>query len=276
MPSFDSSRSRFRLAEDHLTALGYLAGGKEVPAELTRAADQLLESGLVNEKRDLSIRLAPLVETLAEPSVLVHLEALGADGLLNHGAVVGKNYVFTHESWPGSDESEYVQIEPRSLVWALSRMVNLQSAGSTPDGMTTVVTDLALLDVGLQCLEEISGLRTEDVPGHITDALRSTGRLADADVSGLAALIIELRSSWRMTAAWHGTDEGAEAAQVRGFAVWDCGPLGYWHRESPAEPILPGQVSDETPLKLTAVSPRKVWQMIVDVLPDKGEFAKRQ
>lgn len=46
--------------------------------------------------------------------------------------------------------------------------------------------------------------------------------------------------------------EGALPCRHAGCAVWDCGPLGYWHRELPAEPVLPGQVDDTTPLKLVS------------------------
>ncbi|MFE1087186.1 hypothetical protein ACFW5K_07640 [Streptomyces albidoflavus] len=92
-------------------------------------------------------------------------------------------------------------------------------------------------------------------------------------MSTLAKLVAGMRSSWRMTAAWKGHDEGKPAMQVRGFAVWDCGPLGYWHRELPGEPILPGQVDDTTPLKLVRVDPKQVWQLITDLLPVEEEFA---
>ncbi|MFD7897394.1 hypothetical protein [Streptomyces sp. NPDC059743] len=40
----------------------------------------------------------------------------------------------------------------------------------------------------------------------------------------------------RMTAAWLGRQEGQKSVEARGFAVWDYGLLGYWHRERLADP----------------------------------------
>jgi hypothetical protein len=76
-----------------------------------------------------------------------------------------------------------------------------------------------------------------------------------------------------MTAAWQGHDERASALRVRGFAVWDCGPLGYWRREPPAEPVLPGQVDDTTLFRLVRIDAKEIWQLITDPLPETAEFA---
>lgn len=79
-----------------------------------------------------------------------------------------------------------------------------------------------------------------------------------------------------MTAAWQGHDEGTPAQQVRGFAVWDCGPLGYWRRELPTEPILPGQVDGTITLKLVRVDAKEVWRLITDLgLAGQGEVRGR-
>ncbi|GAA2763777.1 hypothetical protein GCM10010103_28180 [Streptomyces paradoxus] len=107
----------------------------------------------------------------------------------------------------------------------------------------------------------------------MAEALKGAGLTRKSQLSILARLIAGMRSSWRMSAAWQGHDEGAPARQVRGFAVWVCGPLGYWHRELPAEPILPGQVDENTPLRLVRVDAKKVWQLITDLLPAAEEFA---
>ncbi|MER5372323.1 hypothetical protein [Streptomyces sp. NPDC002553] len=276
MPSFDSSRGRFRLSDDHLAVIGCLTDGDQVRPDLLTAADELRASRLINSNGAVSPLLAPLVKTLSEPTVIVRVESLSEQGLMHHGAVVGKHHVFCHEAWPGDAESEYVQIEPRTLVWALSRMVNLQAVSAAPEDVTSFKSDMGVLDDGLKSLEMISGLPPMEALQHVADSLGTSGRITEPELSTLAALIVELRSSWRMTAAWHGESKGSIGTQVRGFAMWDCGPLGYWHRESPAEPILPGQVSDETPLQLTAASPREVWQMIAEVLPKKGEFSQEE
>ncbi|GGT95040.1 hypothetical protein GCM10010256_63870 [Streptomyces coeruleorubidus] len=43
MPSYDSTRGRFRLAESHLAVLGHGIEGKEVPLELAEADRELRE-----------------------------------------------------------------------------------------------------------------------------------------------------------------------------------------------------------------------------------------
>lgn len=117
MPSYDSTRGRFRLAEQHLAVLGHRIEGEEVPAELAGPDRELRETGLTDEAGDFSILLAPLVSTLRAPAVVLHVEALGEHGTLHHGVTIGDGYVYSHESWPGSEESEYVRLEPNMLVW---------------------------------------------------------------------------------------------------------------------------------------------------------------
>lgn len=51
------------------------------------------------------------------------VENTGPQGLTRSGAVVGDEFIFTHESRPG--EAEYVPAEPETLVWALARMADL-------------------------------------------------------------------------------------------------------------------------------------------------------
>ncbi|WP_186783853.1 hypothetical protein [Streptomyces sp. CBG33] len=273
MPSYDSTRGRFRLAEQHLAVLGHRIAGEEVPAELAGPDRELREAGLTDEAGDLSLLLAPLVSTLRAPAVVLHVEALGEHGTLHHGVTIGDGHVYSHEAWPGSEESEYVRLEPNMLVWALARMVNLQGEEYEEVATPVVETTMAVLDAGLDTLDGLHGLSAEDGLARIAEALKGAGLTRKSQVATLAKLLGAMRSSWRMTAAWQGHDEGKAAMQVRGFAVWDCGPLGYWHRELPGEPILPGQVVDTTPLKLVRVDPKQVWQLITDLLPTEEEFA---
>ncbi|MER6747647.1 hypothetical protein [Streptomyces fungicidicus] len=273
MPSYDSTRGRFRLAENHLAVLRHRVDGEEVPPELAEADRELLEAGLTDQDGNLDLALSPLVSTLGAPVVVLHVEALGAHGTLHHGVTVGDGYVYSHESWPGSAESEYVRLEPAMLVWALARMVNLQGEETVEVASPVVEATMAVLDAGLDTLDGLHGLTAEEGVDRVTEALRGAGLTRKSQLGTLARLITGMRSSWRMTAAWKGHDEGTPATQVRGFAVWDCGPLGYWHRELPAEPILRGQVEDTTALKLVRVDAKEVWQLITDVLPATEEFA---
>ncbi|NGO45770.1 hypothetical protein [Streptomyces ureilyticus] len=273
MPSYDSTRGRFRLAESHLAVLGHRIDGEDVPLELAEADRELREAGLTDQAGNLDFLLSPLVSTLRAPTVVLHVEALGEHGTLHHGVTIGDGYVYSHESWPGSVESEYVRLEPNMLVWALARMVNLQGEDTAEVATPVIEATMAVLDAGLDTLDSLHGLTAEEGVDQIAEALKGAGLTRKPQLSTLAKLIAGMRSSWRMTAAWQGHDQGVPAAQVRGFAVWDCGPLGYWHRELPAEPVLPGQVDGTTPLKLVRADAKEVWQLITALLPAVEEFA---
>ena len=85
MPSYDSTRGRFRLAENHLAVLGHRMAGEEVPSELAEAEHELRQAGLTDQDGNLDFALSPLVSTLRTPAVILHVEALGEDGTLHHG-----------------------------------------------------------------------------------------------------------------------------------------------------------------------------------------------
>ncbi|MGW3625322.1 hypothetical protein [Streptomyces sp. NPDC000880] len=68
MPSFDISRSRFRLADEHVIVLSELAAGDEVPDEFAEARKELLDCGLIDEDGKLSPLLLPLMKTGPCPS----------------------------------------------------------------------------------------------------------------------------------------------------------------------------------------------------------------
>jgi hypothetical protein len=82
--------------------------------------------------------------------------------------------------------------------------------------------------------------------------------------------LLQLNSNWRMTVAWNNRE--GKGTDIRGIAVLDCGPLGYWVRELPAEPIGPGTVTPESDLRLAFTDVRRVWDLITDLLPDAGEL----
>lgn len=273
MPSFDSTRARFRLAEDHLAVLKHLVDGEEVPAHLAEAERALISAGLTHQDGTFDFSLTPLVDTLRAPAVLIHVEALGAHGTLHHGVTIGDGHVYSHESWPGSEESEYVRLEPAMLVWALARMVDLHGEDTVEVATPVIETTTAVLDAGLRTLDGLHGLTAEEGVDRIAKALEGAGLTGKSRIT-FAALIAGMRCSWRMTALWHGHRHGEPGPQVRGFAVWDCGPLGYWHRELPVEPLEPGQVGDVGPFKLVRVDAKLVWQMITDLLPAAREFAR--
>ncbi|CAL9498399.1 hypothetical protein SUDANB1_03378 [Streptomyces sp. enrichment culture] len=103
--------------------------------------------------------------------------------------------------------------------------------------------------------------------------------LVDADTSlegpvlrQFLDLVVSLNATWRITAAWVGQHVGRRSTMIRALAAWDCGPLGYWIREQPEEPIMPGQVGPDSALGLVKSNSAEVWEKISDLLPDKEEL----
>ena len=274
MPSYDSSRARFRLADRHIAVFAHLLDGETPPEELWESLVELQRIGLVGEEGELAPLLRDLLGALADPMVMVQVEITGQHGPVNHGVIVGQEAVFSHDGWPGEEESEYVSIEPTTLVWELSRKVNLHR-GDKPEQDAPEVrltTKLAALDAAFTALEQ---------PGQDDDATRDTVRkalteadpdLKDGPLAQFLELVVSLNATWRITTAWDGRHDDRPSTMIRALAVWDCGPLGYWIREQPEEPIMPGQVNPDSPLVLVNSHSAEVWEKITDLLPDREEL----
>ncbi|MFI1360665.1 hypothetical protein ACH4TV_44905 [Streptomyces sp. NPDC020898] len=274
MPSYDSSRARFRLADRHIAVFAHLLDGETPPDELWDSLVELQGIGLVGEEGELAPLLRDLLGALADPVVMVQVEVTGEHGPVNHGVIVGQEAVIAHDGWPGEEESEYVSIEPNTLVWELARKVNLHRGEKPEDGAPElrVETTMAALDAAFVALEE---------PGEDDDATRelvraalteADNKLKDPSLGQFLDLVVSLNATWRITTAWDGKHDGERAAMVRAIGVWDCGPLGYWIREQPEEPIMPGQVTPDSALVLVRSNSAEVWEKITDLLPDGEEL----
>jgi hypothetical protein len=262
------------LADRHIAVFAHLLDGETPPEELWESLVELQRIGLVGEEGELAPLLRDLLGTLADPMVLIQVEVTGEHGPVDHGVVVGQEAVISHDGWPGEEESEYVSIEPNTLVWELARKVNLHRGEKPEEGAPEVrlETKMAALDAAFVALEE---------PGADDDATRETVRKAlveaDADLKDPALgqfleLVVSLNATWRITTAWDGKHDGQTSTMIRALAVWDCGPLGYWIREQPEEPILPGQVGPDSALVLVKSDSAEVWEKITDLLPDRDEL----
>ncbi|WP_405938213.1 hypothetical protein OG338_17460 [Streptomyces sp. NBC_00726] len=271
MPSFDSSRGRFRLADRHITVLAHLMDKEAPPAELFHSLGELQRIGLVGPEGELSPLLRDLLTALAQPLVLIQAEVTGPQGPLNHGVVVGQDTVFSHDGWPGDEESEYVPIQPSTLVWELARKVKLQSIDIEESellGVPEITTTMGALDAAFAVMEQA----TDDVDATRTAviaAVSGASDLAEPELSALAELAMSLNSTWRMTTTWGGA---SEAASVRSIAVWDCGHHGNWERVQPQEPIQEGQIGPDTTLRVVRTSSRDLWDKLADLLPDKEDL----
>ncbi|ANB07871.1 hypothetical protein SAM40697_3913 [Streptomyces ambofaciens] len=272
MPSFDSSRGRFKLADRHIAVFAHLLDKEVPPAELHHSLTELQQAGLVGPEGELSPLLRELLTALARPVVLIQAEVTGQHGLLNHGLVVGQDAVFSHDAWPGEEESEYVPIEPQTLVWEMARKVKLRRA--TPGDPDTA--EVSGIQTTMGVLDEIF-TAVESGPDDVAaakatalDALSATPRLSEPERSQLVELVLSMDSSWRITAAWEG-EQGAQS--MRSIAVWDCGHHGYWLRTQPEEPVAEGQVGPHSTLTVVRSSAGEIWDMLADLLPDTEDLA---
>ncbi|MFF7450636.1 MULTISPECIES: hypothetical protein [unclassified Streptomyces] len=274
MPSYDSSRARFRLADRHVAVFAHLLDGQTPPEELGDSLAELQRIGLVGEEGELAPLLRDLLGALTAPTVIVQVEVTGEHGPVHHGVVVGQEAVISHDGWPGEEESEYVSIEPSTLVWELARKVNLHRGESPEEGApeVRVETTMAALDAAFVALEE-PGADDEATRELVRTALvRADANLAEPALGQFLDLVVSLNATWRITTAWEGQHDGKPSTMVRALAVWDCGPLGHWIREQPEEPILPGQVGPASPLVLLRSNAAEVWKKITALLPDREEL----
>ncbi|MET7936464.1 hypothetical protein [Streptomyces sp. NPDC005322] len=271
MPSYDSSRSRFRLTERHIALFAHLLDGETPPEELWDSLVELQRIGLVGEEGELAPLLQDLLGALANPMVLVTVEITGEHGTVNHGIIVGQEAVIAHDGWPGEEESEYVPIEPHMLVWELARMVHLHSIAPPKSEVSRIETTMGALDAAFAALEEAAG--DETAASELTrKALAEVGGLKDPQLTELSELVLAMNAMWRITTAWDGKYEDERAAMVRALAVWDCGPHGCWVREKPEEPIMDGQIGPDSELVLVRTPSRELWEKITDLLPDKEDL----
>ncbi|MGW0361896.1 hypothetical protein [Streptomyces sp. NPDC002990] len=262
MPSLDAARRRLRLADPHISVLGLLVEEDAVPAELGAAHAELQAAGIVGEDGAISGDLYPLVSTLLAPRVIVRTEITGPQGVLESGAVIGNDFVFVHEGWPGESESEYVPVEAPLLVPALGRSVDLHADILDGADLTEVITSTTgELDALMVRMEAGQGeVDTEAV-------VRETGAPAR-----LVEVLAQLNCMWRMTVAWKNAHVENPEPTFTGLAVWDCGMEGYWVRELPVEPVREGEVSLESPLRIRRTDAKELWQMIADLLPEGSEL----
>ncbi|WP_257040992.1 hypothetical protein [Streptomyces sp. TLI_55] len=246
--------------------LGLLVEEGQVPGELAQAQTELRDAGILDGDDKIVADLYPLVATLMEPHVIARVEVTGPGGVTRSGAVVGDDFVFTHENWPGEAESEYVPAEPETLVWALARMVDLhRDFTDEVDSDEAIESTMGVLD---QVIVRMEAGGFEE-PEAVAEAAGAPVRLAE--------VLAQLNCMWRMTVVWNGPgerqDDGGGGGLVgRALSVWDCGVEGYWLRELPAEPVVDGQVDASSALRVRRTSAKELWQLITNLLPDAWQF----
>ncbi|MEW2266356.1 hypothetical protein ACGF5T_00075 [Streptomyces sp. NPDC047853] len=243
--------------------LGLLVDEARMPEELTQAQAELRDAGLIDNEKIVA-DLYPLVSTLMAPRVIARVEVTGPQGVTSNGAVIGDEFIFIHEAWPGAAESEYVPAEPETLVWSLARMVDLhRDLTGEADSGETIASTMGMFDQVVTRMEAGGSEEPEAVAETTGAPLRLTEILA------------ELNCMWRMTVVWQGGGEatGPDGLSVSALWVWDCGIEGYWLRELPAEPVSDGDVDESSELRVRRTSAKELWRMITDLLPDETQLA---
>jgi hypothetical protein len=135
--------------------------------------------------------------------------------------IVGQEAVISHDGWPGEEESEYVSIEPSTLVWELARKVNLHRTEKPEEGApeVRVETTMGALDAAFVALEG-TGADDDTTRDLVRKALvEADTNLTDPAVGQFLDLVVSLNATWRITTAW-------ESAPPRS-APW---PPGTWVR----------------------------------------------
>ncbi|GGW31687.1 hypothetical protein GCM10010340_06520 [Streptomyces griseoloalbus] len=260
----DAARRRLRLSDAHISVLGLLVEEERIPAELSSQLAELREAGLIDAEDKIVADLYPLVSTLMAPRVIARVEVTGPQGVSNNGAVIGDEFIFSHETWPGSTESEYVPTEPESLVWSLARMVDLhRDFADEVDGNEVITSTMGLFD---QVVARMEAGEFEE-PQAVAEATGAPVRLAE--------VLAQLNCMWRITVVWQGTGEERSPGglSVSALSVWDCGLEGYWLRELPAEPVREGQVEASSDLRVRRTSAKELWRLITELLPDGARLA---
>ncbi|BFO22658.1 hypothetical protein SHKM778_90460 [Streptomyces sp. KM77-8] len=102
------------------------------------------------------------MEALAAPVLTISVEITGEAGPVHHGVVVGADTVIAHEGWPGDEESEYIPVEPSTLVFELARMVHLRRGGEEQPAADRVVSTVKALDAAFAGLDTASGDAGQD------------------------------------------------------------------------------------------------------------------
>jgi hypothetical protein len=255
MPSLDAARARARLSGAHLDVLARLLDDRPLTDEVVTAATDLHHAGLVVDGVPVGL-LADLVRDLAAAEVTLDVEVQGRDGTSLHGAVLSGPRCWTVTGWPGEEESEYARIDPRQLGSAIALTVGIeQRAAADVDPLTTTV---GVLDAMLAArgAAEAAVPAGADLAGVREQVLAAIGAVPGASPDA-ATVLVDERAAWRITAAWRRTDPPV----VRGLAVIDARPTGYWVREQPAEPLAAE--------RLVPSSAADLWRRIGDLLPGR-------
>jgi hypothetical protein len=275
MPSLDPLRRRISLTEAQLELLRLCSNGEISPATAggNPDLDLLAEAGLVTRDGTVHRLVADLATAMTRPVLELWVETMSQRGpAVSHVVVRGDEDLWYTDPWPGAgdgDEVVFVKDELPQLLWVLARLVGFRRS-TPPEVARPVTASLGAIASLLAAFSAESGGAWADVRtvaiARLDDIL---GRMSAEQREMWIAVLATLEGTWRITCAW-----GPETRHSRGLAVWDCGAGGFWVRTSPAEPLLPEQITAEAEATFAPISGGDLWKAFAELLPSKAELTE--
>lgn len=265
MARVDVVRRRVAIDDAELETVRLVHNGEDVP-EAARAA--LTEAGVLAADGEVVPLVLDLVATMTEPALQVTVETAGPQGpAMAVVALRGETLWYT-DPWPQADDvNVYQQDELPQLLWVLARLTGLRRR-EVPRVATPFTVPLRAVDAVVQTM--MLGADTWEPARTVATAQLETffAEVAEADRTMLMATLSYLEATARLTCVW-GPDPTTDA---RGVALWDCGPGGYWVRESPAEPLRVEAITPDTDATFRPVTGGEAWRLVAGLLPSSDEL----
>jgi len=276
MPTLDHLRRRISLTEAHLELLRLHSNGATTPetdADQAAALAALTEAGLITADGTVHRLVADLATAMSRPVLELWIETMGQQGpTVSHIVVRGDEDLWYTDPWPGAgdtDEVVFVKDELPQLLWIIARLVGFRRS-TPPDPARPVTARLGTVASLLAAFSAQAGASWDDVRtvaiGRVDEIF---GAMSREQREMWIAVLATLEGTWRVTCAW-----GPETRHSRGLAVWDCGSGGFWVRTTPAEPLLPEDITPDAEATFVPTSGGDLWKAFAELLPSKAELGE--
>jgi len=276
MPTLDPLRRRISLTEAHLELLRLHSNGATTPetdVDQAVALAALTEAGLITADGTVHRLVADLATAMSRPVLELWIETMGQQGpTVSHIVVRGDEDLWYTDPWPGAgdtDEVVFVKDELPQLLWIIARLVGFRRS-TPPDPARPVTARLGTVASLLAAFSAQAGASWDDVRtvaiGRVDEIF---GAMSREQREMWIAVLATLEGTWRVTCAW-----GPETRHSRGLAVWDCGSGGFWVRTTPAEPLLPEDITPDAEATFVPTSGGDLWKAFAELLPSKAELGE--
>ena len=276
MPTLDTLRRRISLTEAQLELLRLQSNAETSPdLDPGQAAGlaALTAAGLVTRDGGIHPLVADLAAAMSRPVLEIWIETMSQQGpTVGHIVVRGDEDLWYTDPWPGAgdgDEVVFVKDELPQLLWIIARLVGFRRS-TPPEQARPVTAELRTVASLLAAFSAESGDSWDDVRTVAIARLDEIfGTMSAEQREMWIAVLATLQGTWRITCAW-----GPETRHARGLAVWDCGPGGFWVRTTPAEPLLPEDITPEAEATFVPTSGGDLWKAFAALLPSKAELTE--